>query len=65
MLQLGKLAEFPRKMAEGWENLKEAFFMILVCKNRNRTALVRELLSNKSLSVSRKKINNSRYALMV
>ena len=50
MLQLWKLIGFRRTMAEGLENLKEPrhFGRFLVCTNRNSTALLRELLSNKS-----------------
>ena len=38
-------------MAESWEKLKTSnvFSSFIVCKNRNRSAPVRELLSNNSL----------------
>ena len=40
-------------MAEGWKKLKTSnvFSLFIVCKNRNRSAPVRELLSNNSLFV--------------
>ena len=40
-------------MAESWKKLKTSnvFPSFIVCKNRNRSALVRELLSNNSLFV--------------
>ena len=40
-------------MAESWKKLKTSnlFSSFIVCSNRNRTALVRELLSNISLFV--------------
>ena len=41
-------------MALSWTKLKlsNVFSSFIVCKNRNRSALVRELLSNNSLFVS-------------
>ena len=57
VLQSKLLAGFLYVMAENWKNLKVltaffiVFFCVCVCKNRNRSALVRELLSNKSLFV--------------
>ena len=44
-------AEFFSGMAESWEKLKDttAFSLFLVCYNRNRSALVREVLRNSSL----------------
>ena len=40
-------------MAESWKMLKTSnvFLSFIVCKNRNRSALVSELLSNNSLFV--------------
>ena len=40
-------------MAENWKNLKTSnlFSSFIVCSNRNRSALVRELLSNNLLFV--------------
>ena len=40
-------------MAESWKKLKTSnvFSSFIVCKNRNRSAIVRELLSNYSLFV--------------
>ena len=40
-------------MAERWKKLKfsNVFSLFIVCENRNRSALVRELLSNNSLFV--------------
>ena len=40
-------------MAESWKTLKSSnvFSSFIVCKNRNRSAPVRELLSNNSLFV--------------
>ena len=40
-------------MAESWKKLKTSnvFLSFIVCLNRNRSALLRELLSNKSLFV--------------
>ena len=40
-------------MAESWKKLKTSnvFSLFIVCKNRNRSALVRELLCNNSLFV--------------
>ena len=40
-------------MAESWKKLKtsNAFVSFLICSNRNRLALVRDLLSNNSLFV--------------
>ena len=40
-------------MAESWKKLKTSnlFSPFIVCSNRNRSALVRELLSNNSLFV--------------
>ena len=40
-------------MAESWKKLKTSnvFSSFLVCKNRNKSAAVRELLSNNSLFV--------------
>ena len=53
----GKLEEF-----EGYN----AFSSFLVCQNRNRSALVRELLSlNNGLSISYKEIYHSRFALVM
>ena len=40
-------------MADSWKKLKTSnvFTSFIVCENRNRSALVRELLSNNSLFV--------------
>ena len=40
-------------MADSWKNLKDTitFSSFSMCYNRNRSALVRDLLSNKSLFV--------------
>ena len=40
-------------MAESWKKLKTSnvFLLFIVCKNQNRSALVRELLSYNSLFV--------------
>ena len=45
--------DFFSAMVESLKNLKDAtaFSSFLVCKNRKRSALVRELLSNNSLFV--------------
>ena len=45
--------EFFSAMAESWKKLKTSnvFSPFIVCKNRNRSAPVRELLSNNSLFV--------------
>ena len=42
-------------MAASWEKLKisNVFSSFIVCWNRNRSALLRELLSNNSLFVSK------------
>ena len=48
-------------MAESWKKLKtsDVFSLFTVCKNRNRLALVRELLSNNSLFVGQLKEDKS------
>ena len=60
---------FLSAMAEGWKKLKTSnVFSSFNCvlKYRNRSALLRELLSNNSfLSVSCTKINHSCCALMI
>ena len=38
-------------MVESWKKLKTANVCFFVCSNQNRSALVRELLSNNSLFV--------------
>ena len=47
------LQDFFSAMAESWKKLKtsKVFLVFIVCLNRNRSALVRELLSNNSLFV--------------
>ena len=57
MLMFAKQSEFGRDffgaMAESWKKLKTSnlFSPFIVCLNRNRSALVGELLSNNSLFV--------------
>ena len=57
MQTFAKQSEFWRDffsaMAESWKKLKTSnlFSLFIVCSNRNRSALVRELLSNNSLFV--------------
>ena len=48
VLQSNIWRDFFNAMAESWNNLKDttACSSFLVCKNRSRSALVRELLSN-------------------
>ena len=45
------LQDFFSTMAESWKKLKTShmFSVFIVCLNRNRSALVHELLSNNSL----------------
>ena len=45
--------DFFSAMAESWKKLKTSnlFSSFIACSNRNRSALVRELLSNNSLFV--------------
>ena len=52
-LQLNLWRDFFSAMAENWKNLKDTtdFSSFLVCKNQNRSALVRELFSTNSLFV--------------
>ena len=53
-------------MAESWKKLKTSnvFLLFIVYSNLNRSALVRDLLSDNSLlSVSCAKINHSCFAL--
>ena len=47
------LRDFFSAMAESWKKLKTSnvFSSFIVCKNKKRSALVRELLSNNSLFV--------------
>ena len=54
-------------MAESWKKLKTltVFSSFIECSNRNRSALVSELLSNNSLSVSCRKINHLGCALVI
>ena len=46
--------EFFSAMAESWKklNTSNVFSLFIVCNNRNRSALVHELLSNDSLFVN-------------
>ena len=46
--------DFFSVMAESWKKLKSSnvFSSFIVCSNRNKSALVRELVSNKSLNNS-------------
>ena len=48
-------------MADSWRNLKDTitFSSFFVCYNRNRSALVRVLLGNKSLFVGQLKVDKS------
>ena len=59
--------DFISAMAESWKKLKTSnlFSSFIMSSNRNRSALVRELLCNNSLSVSCTKINHSRCALVI
>ena len=52
-LQSNVWPDFFNAMAESWKILTDpgAISSFHVCKNRNRSALVRELLSNNSLFV--------------
>ena len=56
-LQSNLRRDFFKADAESLKNLKDktAFSSFLVCKNRIRSALVRELLSNNSLCVGQLK----------
>ena len=57
MLTLAKQSEFWRDffsaIAKSWKKLKTSnmFSSFIVCSNRNRSTIVRELLSNNSLFV--------------
>ena len=48
-------------MAESWKklNTSNVFLLFIVCKNQNRSAPVRELLSNNSLFVGKLYIDKS------
>ena len=52
-MALDGVTEFFRAMAESWKKLKTSnvFLPFIVYKNQNRSAAVRELLSNNSLFV--------------
>ena len=53
MTQSNYLRDFFSAMAYSWKKLKTSyvFSSFIVCSNRNRSALVHEMLSNNSLSV--------------